>query len=331
MPMTLHDVHIEKDVTTDNAMEKTYTALNKYTPETVGGQVYGRNILIKPNLVYDTTDKGVVTDVNVIEGIVKYFSERNNKITIAEGSAIDDTKELFDKFGYVKLAEKYDVELVDLNDGPFTKTEVYDMKLDIAKPIIDSDYVISVPVLKTHEYTAISASVKNLMGCLKRGKATKDAPKESIHKELTALQKMAESELKEGEERIFLPKDNMLDYFIAAKKFQKRLLTLNNIIYPQLSVVDAIIAGEGNGPIYSTPIELGMLIIGEKSVPVDATCARLMGIQPQDVGYLKLAESSAMGGIYDIVTNEYPKRISKRFKFPELIEYIWKSDYKELI
>jgi len=44
-----------------------------------------------------------------------------------------------------------------------------------------------------------------------------------------------------------------------------------------LSIVDAVIAGDGNGPVAARPFPAGMIIAGTNPVAVDATSARLMG------------------------------------------------------
>src|SRR5260370_34362435 len=46
---------------------------------------------------------------------------------------------------------------------------------------------------------------------------------------------------------------------------------------------------EGNGPIQGTPKRAGVLVMGHDLVAVDATCCRIMGIDPEKVEYLRLA------------------------------------------
>ena len=51
---------------------------------------------------------------------------------------------------------------------------------------------------------------------------------------------------------------------------------------------------EGNGPIMGTPKRAGVLVMGRNLSAVDATGARIMGIDPQKVPYL--AEASGVLG-----------------------------------
>jgi hypothetical protein len=53
-----------------------------------------------------------------------------------------------------------------------------------------------------------------------------------------------------------------------------------------LSVVDGIVAGEGNGPEAPDAIDSGIVVIGESFVAVDLVCARLMGLDWRKIPHL---------------------------------------------
>jgi uncharacterized protein (DUF362 family) len=57
----------------------------------------------------------------------------------------------------------------------------------------------------------------------------------------------------------------------------------------QFAIVDGIVGMEGNGPIQGTPKPVGVLVAGRDRVAVDATCCRIMRIEPFKIGYLRLA------------------------------------------
>jgi uncharacterized protein (DUF362 family) len=57
----------------------------------------------------------------------------------------------------------------------------------------------------------------------------------------------------------------------------------------RLSIVDGIIGMEGDGPIMGTSIRSNVLVMGKNAPAVDATCARVMGIDPYKIPYLKAA------------------------------------------
>src|SRR5581483_73322 len=57
----------------------------------------------------------------------------------------------------------------------------------------------------------------------------------------------------------------------------------------QFAIVDGIVGMQGNGPIEGKPKFAGVLVAGSDPVAVDATCCRIMRINPYQIGYLKLA------------------------------------------
>jgi uncharacterized protein (DUF362 family) len=51
-------------------------------------------------------------------------------------------------------------------------------------------------------------------------------------------------------------------------------------------IADGIIAMEGNGPLNGTPRHLGKIVLSDDPVAADATCARLMGFEPNRVTHI---------------------------------------------
>src|SRR5690606_1369259 len=76
------------------------------------------------------------------------------------------------------------------------------------------------------------------------------------------------------------------------------VLDINASLPPTLAVVDAIVCMEGDGPIMGTPKSLGMIAIGRNLAALDATLARVIGLQPSQIGYLRRA-GRAMGPIHE--------------------------------
>jgi uncharacterized protein (DUF362 family) len=68
------------------------------------------------------------------------------------------------------------------------------------------------------------------------------------------------------------------------------ILDITATLRPQFAIVDGIIGMEGDGPIMGTPKPAGVLVMGRNLPAVDATCARVMGIEPRRVKYLAEAE-----------------------------------------
>jgi uncharacterized protein (DUF362 family) len=64
---------------------------------------------------------------------------------------------------------------------------------------------------------------------------------------------------------------------------------------PDLAIVDGIVGMEGDGPLNGTPKPMGVLIMGSDVVAVDATCCRLMKLDPEKVAYLVMAHRKKLG------------------------------------
>lgn len=129
----------------------------------------GARIGLKPNLVVARPAwEGATTDPALVEGLIQYLQEHGFKeLVIAEGSWIgDSTARAFQACGYLELAEKYGVELVDLQKDSFHSRKVGDLELLVCDELDKIDYLINLPVLKGHCQTRITCALKNLKGCI---------------------------------------------------------------------------------------------------------------------------------------------------------------------
>lgn len=127
------------------------------------------SIVLKPNLVVSkTADSGAVTHPGIIETTIVHLKDLGyHDITIAEGSWVgDSTERAFKVNGYDKMAERYGVKLIDLKRDRFVELTAAGITMQMAKTIIECDFLISFPVLKGHCQTAMTCALKNMKGCL---------------------------------------------------------------------------------------------------------------------------------------------------------------------
>jgi len=243
-------------------------------------------ILLKPNLNSNMNAlTGNTTDLRILVAVIDFLKKcgyRNlivgdgtssgfyrNKINVAKRLRID------------KVAEKFDVEFVDLNYEPGVEINLENgVKASIAKICLDADLVINLPKMKTHFETTMSVCLKNLMGCLV-GLESKQKAHYSLY---------------------------------------KNLLHLADKIQPDLQVVDALIAMEGSGPSKGTPIRMDLILIGEDPFLVDLACAKLAGFDYKEVHPLRVAEDLGLITPKHIqyVDNLDISRYVKRFKRPKV-------------
>ena len=136
-------------------------------------------VFIKPNIVFwskaATFPKfGVITTSRVLEDLVIILKQMGvSDITIGEGTVVFDPKDrstqfdAFQKLGYQTLAQRHGVKLLNVFEGSFEKVELCEgVSLNFSSAIMNSDFVINTPVLKTHAQTVVSLGIKNIKGTI---------------------------------------------------------------------------------------------------------------------------------------------------------------------
>ena len=126
-------------------------------------------VMIKPNLV-NASPFPITTAPECVAAIVQYVRANSDaKVVIGEGCGDHsmETDEVFEELGYVELASRLDVELVDLNHAPLRETirEGCTVFPTMHLPeIAFTHFLISVPVLKAHSIADVTGTLKNMIG-----------------------------------------------------------------------------------------------------------------------------------------------------------------------
>jgi uncharacterized protein (DUF362 family) len=135
-------------------------------------------VFIKPNIVFWTKactfpKWGVITTSRVVEDMVVLLKEHGvEDITIGEGIVADPKDRetpahAFKTLGYETLKNRYGVKLINIMERPFRKVEVDDgISLNFNVDILESDFLIDLPVMKSHNQTVVSLGLKNLKGTI---------------------------------------------------------------------------------------------------------------------------------------------------------------------
>ena len=237
--------------------------------------VRGRRVLLKPNLVEYESGTMINTHPVVIAGAIEGFRRAGaREIVVGEGPGHRrDTEYLLTASGLGDQLRELRVPFVDLNVGAvqpvglksrFMGRETLFLPVEVLK----SDMVVSMAKLKTHHWAGMTAAMKNLFGIVPG--AIYGWPKNPLH----------------------------------FSGIDQSILDLNATIRPGFAIVDAVVAMEGDGPIMGTARPCGFLAMGADPVAVDATCARIMGLEPTKIPYLRDA-SRFLG-------NAATERISQR-------------------
>jgi uncharacterized protein (DUF362 family) len=136
-------------------------------------------VFIKPNIVFWTRTVtfpkwGVITTSRVIEDMVKLLKEHGvAHITIGEGVVMRNQKDAetpahaFETLGYSALKKRYNISVVNVFERPFREVDMgEDITLKFNEDILDSDFIVDIPAMKTHNQTVVSLGIKNLKGVI---------------------------------------------------------------------------------------------------------------------------------------------------------------------
>ena len=136
-------------------------------------------VFIKPNIAFWTRAVafpkwGVVTTSRIVEDIIVLLKERGiNDITIGEGMVTFNPKDTqtpahaFETLGYGVLKQKYGIKFINVFERPFEKVDLEDgVQMNFNIDILNSDFVVDLPVMKAHNQTIVSLGIKNLKGMI---------------------------------------------------------------------------------------------------------------------------------------------------------------------
>jgi uncharacterized protein (DUF362 family) len=134
-----------------------------------GRSLAAAKVLLKPNLVTDhPASSGATTTPELVAGVIEYLQDHGaSDITVAEGSWTGcPTERAFRACGYVELARRYGVKLVDLKKDSWRVVAAQDMELKVCRRALETDFFLNLPVLKGHCQTGLTCALKNLKGCI---------------------------------------------------------------------------------------------------------------------------------------------------------------------
>jgi uncharacterized protein (DUF362 family) len=217
-----------------------------------------QNVLIKPNLVMGADKKiippfGKVTTASAIEHLIQALLDHNcRNITIGEGAVVNpefgsDTAAAMKFSGIDRVGKRYGIKLEDFESSPFKKIEINGHVFKIAASALETDFLINVPVLKTHGQAIVSLGMKNLKGCLKFSSKTR------FHK-----------------------RGHLLDM----------IAQLNTHIKSDLIVIDGTYAMD-RGPTMGTAHPLNLIIAGTDILETEMVGTAVLGKDPKNIPHIQ--------------------------------------------
>jgi len=227
-----------------------------------------QRILVKPNIVsyelYPTT-----THPEVLSACLEFLIQWHKEIVVADGPAIDtgNSNDILNQHLLKKVCDGFAIPLIDLiSEEMTTLVTQTGMELEVTKMVFDYDFIISLPVLKSHGICFLTGALKNQFGFFSR------------------------------EERVKLH---------LGKDIFRAIAEVNTVIKPSLFIVDAVetLIKTNERRHGGIPIRLGYMLGGTDPLSLDVFGLQLLGQldltlrgkRLQDIPYLDYAAKLALG------------------------------------
>jgi uncharacterized protein (DUF362 family)/Pyruvate/2-oxoacid:ferredoxin oxidoreductase delta subunit len=274
------------DYTYENLRKEFFQILDSLNQ---GGIRQGSKVLIKPNLLAPAApDKAMLTHPLVVRAAVEYVLESGGFPQVSDSPATGSFEKIIEESGLSKALEGLAVEFREFKRSATVDVGPPFNRIEIAEDALKADMVINLPKLKTHSQMLLTLGVKNLFGCI------------------VGLRK-PEWHLRTGIDR---------------EMFARLLVKVYETIRPGITVIDGILAMEGDGPGKGgTPRDLGLLMGSDDALALDGVVCRVLGIEPDSLLTFRVA--SDMGFALDDPEVDGDFRVIEGFKLPEITPLIF--------
>jgi uncharacterized protein (DUF362 family)/ferredoxin len=211
----------------------------------------GMRVLIKPNFLAPAPpERAMTTHPLLLRAAVEHVLARGGRPTVADSPGRGSFENLLNRGGYAQALSGLDVAA-----QPFRETVKVDIgepfgRIDLAREAVEADLVVNLPKLKTHTMMLLTLGVKNLFGCV------------------VGMAK-PEWHMRSGIDR---------------KLFARLLVQIHRAVNPAVTLIDGILAMEGEGPGRSgSPRRLGLIAAAASAPALDAAVCRLLGVRPAEL------------------------------------------------
>jgi len=223
-----------------------------------------QRVLIKPNLLSaKDPSRAITTHPAVVQAVVEEVQKIGATPILGDspGGVERGVKRVWENTEMSEVAGSTGAKLVAFESGGvYEKRTNNGKRYFIAKPIVDSDVIISLPKLKTHTLTLMTCAVKNMFGSIpgfRKSEYHRDTPK---------------------------PGD-----------FARVIVDIYSLTKPHMSLVDAVVCMDGDGPSSGNPKYLGLLFASTDAVALDMVAAKIMGFKDGEIETTSVAQEKGLG------------------------------------
>ena len=222
----------------------------------------GERVLVKPNLLKARPpEAAVTTHPEVVRAVIRLVQTAGGIAMIGDSPGMGDLKKVAEKSGILDVVREEGAELAEFDEAVQVKNNGRFQHFEVSKRAYDADVIINLPKLKTHGMTTLTGAVKNLFGCIPGKLKVQWHFNTGVNHEL----------------------------------FMRMLLELYMMLEPRLTIMDAVIGMEGNGPGSGDPRQIGAILAGRDAVAIDAVSAKLVGVYPDRLPLIRAAEALDIG------------------------------------
>lgn len=222
----------------------------------------GDTVLIKPNIV-SAQQWPITTNPEILRALIEMaFEGGAAKVLVGDNPAIGigtTSRKVLRESGIEKVVLEAGAEPIYFDEE---ETKIVDVpggvvfrQMEVPARILDCDVIINVPVMKTHLMTVFTGAIKNWHGVLP------DHLKEIHHR----------------------------------SDINQKLVDLHMVVKPDLIVFDGLIAMEGQGPCWGSPVPMDLILASNDAVAADAVACAIMDIEPFEVPTTYLAHQRGLG------------------------------------
>ncbi|PKK82867.1 MAG: hypothetical protein CVT49_11800 [candidate division Zixibacteria bacterium HGW-Zixibacteria-1] len=223
----------------------------------------GMKVLLKPNLISaKAPERAITTHPEIVAAVANEVRKLGATPIIGDspGGAKVGIERVWEKTGMKAMAEREGLELVNFEAAGSQRFRCNGRAYYLAMPAVEADLIINLPKLKTHVLTLMTGAVKNVFGLIpgfRKGNYHKEFPK---------------------------PHD-----------FAEVIVDILSVKTPALTIMDAVLSMEGDGPSSGEPRWTNLLLASRDPVAVDAIASEIIGLDPGKVPTTRIASDAGLG------------------------------------